>query len=225
MRCEGRFVMRTQAKGGRVSKILGFACMLLVVSGAAGFAQSYAFRSSWKAQDIQKLDMAGKKVVAVVISSDESLRMSAEEALARELNSRGFVGVAGYRSIPAELLQDGDKARAWFEKTGVSGVVVLRLLDVNKERVSSSVVWTSVSYQSFDNYYATAWQTVTPIGRGREVTNIAVETLLFDVAKGGLVWGGVTETSDVKNVQAYVAGLAGAISEELQRVGLVTRPR
>ena len=199
--------------------------MLMVSSGAAGLAQSYAFRSSWKAQDIQKLDMAGKRVVAVVISSDESLRMSAEEALARELNSRGFVGVAGYRSIPAELLQDGDKALAWFEKTGVSGVVVLRLLGVDKERVSSSVVWTSVSYQSFNNYYATAWQTVTPIGRGREITNIAVETLLFDVAKGGLVWGGVTETSDVKNVQAYVAGLAGAVSQELQRVGLVTRPR
>ena len=199
--------------------------MLMVASGTAGLAQSYAFRSSWKAQDIQKLDMAGKRVVAVVISSDESLRMSAEEALARELNSRGFVGVAGYRTIPAELLQDGDKARAWFEKTGVSGVVVLRVLGVDKERVSSSVVWTSVSYQSFNNYYATAWQTVTPIGRGREITNIAVETLLFDVAKGGLVWGGITETSDAKNVQAYVAGLAGAISEELQRVGLVTRPR
>lgn len=208
-----------------MSKILCCACMLMVASGAAGLAQSYEFRSSWKAEDIQKLDMAGKKVAAVVISSDESLRMSAEEAMARELNSRGFVGVAGYRSIPAELLQDGDKARGWFEKTGVSGVVALRLLAVDKERVSSSVVWTSVSYQSFNNYYATAWQTVTPIGRGREVTSIAVETLLFDVKKGGLIWGGVTETRDVKNVQAYVAGLAGAISKELQRVGLVTRPR
>ena len=136
--------------------------------------------------------------------------MSVEEAVARELTSRGLAGVAGYRTIPAELLQDGDKARAWFEKTGVAGVVVLRLLSVDKERVSSSaVVWSTVSYQSFSNYYATAWQTVTPIGKGREVTTIAVETLLFDVSKGGLVWGGVTEASDVKNVQTYVAGSGG----------------
>jgi hypothetical protein len=224
MRREGLFTMRAQVREGNVSKILGCGLVLMLASGAA-LAQSYEFRSSWKAQDIQKLDMAGKKVAAVVVSSDESLRMSAEEAMARELNSRGFVGVAGYRSIPAELLQDGDKAHAWFEKTGVSGVVILRLLSVDKERVASAVVWTSTSYQSFDNYYATAWHTVTPIGRGREVTSIAVETTLFDVAKGGLIWGGVTETRDVKNVQAYVAGLAGAISEELQRTGLVTRPR
>jgi hypothetical protein len=80
-------------------------------------------------------------------------------------------------------------------------------------------------YQSFSNYYGTAWQTVTPIGPGRIVTTISVETLLFDVAKGGLVWGGVTETSDVKNVQSYVIGLASAVSQELRRVGLVTRAR
>ena len=60
--------------------------------------------------------MAGKKVAAVMISHDESLRMSVEEAVARELTSRGSVGVAAYRTIPAELLQDPDKARAWFEK-------------------------------------------------------------------------------------------------------------
>jgi hypothetical protein len=206
-----------------VSKTIARALVVVLVCAAAAYAQSYAFRSSWKAQDIQKLDMAGKKVVAVVISEDESLRMSVEEAVARELTARGSVGVAGYRSIPAELLQDGDKARAWFEKTGVSGIVVLRLLSVDKEKVSSSVVWTTIYYQNFSNYYATAWQTVTPIGRSRDITTIAVETLLFDVSKGGLVWGSVTEASDVKDVQTYVAGLAGAISGELQRVGLVAR--
>ena len=199
--------------------------VLMVACATAVLAQSYAFRSSWKSQDIQKLEMAGKKVVAIVISTDQSLRMSVEEAVARELTTRGSVGVAGYRSVPAELLKDPDKARAWFEKTGVSGIVVLRLLGVEKERVPSAVVWSTTYYQSFSNYYASAWQTVIPIGAGRQITTIVVETLLFDVAKGGLIWGGVTEASDVKNVESYVAGLSGAISEELQRVGLVLRPR
>ena len=78
-----------------------------------------------------------------------------------------------------------------------------------------------MSYQDFSNYYATGWGPSTPIGRGREVTTIAVETLLFDVAKGGLLWGGVTEATDPKNVQTYIAGLAGEIAKELQREGLV----
>jgi hypothetical protein len=33
--------------------------------------------------------MAGKKVTAVMISRDDSLRMSVEEAVARELTARG----------------------------------------------------------------------------------------------------------------------------------------
>ena len=80
-------------------------------------------------------------------------------------------------------------------------------------------------YQDFNNYYATGWGTATPIGRAREITTIAVETLLFDVAKGGLLWGSVTESTNPKNVQTYIAGLAGEIAKELQREGLVTAAR
>ena len=194
--------------------------VLTLAFGAAVSAQSYAFRSTFKAPDAQKLDMAGKKVAAVMISNDESLRMSVEEALARELTSRGPVGVAAYRAIPAELLQDPDKARAWFERTGVVGVMVLRLLNVDKETVPSAVVWSTMYYQDFNNYYAVGWQNATPI-RTREVTTIVVETALFDVAKGKLIWGCVTESTNPKNVQTYVAGLAEEIAKELQRVGLV----
>jgi hypothetical protein len=186
------------------------------------FAQSYAFRSTWKADDVQKLDMAGKKVAAVMISRDTSLRMSVEEALAREVTARGSVGVAAYRTIPAELLEDPEKARAWFERTGVSGVVVLRLQSVDKEKVASAVVWTTMYYQDFNNYYATGWGGAVPL-RTREVTTIAVETLMFNVSNGKLIWGGVTESTNPKNVQTYIAGLAGEIAKELQREGLTTK--
>ena len=89
---------------------------------------------------------------------------------------------------------------------------MLRLVSVDKEKVYSAVVWSTMYYQDFSNYYATGWGTATPIGRAREVTTIAVETLLFDVAKGGLVWGSVTESTNPKNVQTYISGLAGEIS-------------
>ena len=195
--------------------------VVMLACGAAVSAQSYAFRSTFKAKDAQKLEMAGKKVAAVLISHDDSLRMSVEEALARELTSRGPVGVAAYRSIPAELLQDPDKARAWFERTGVVGVIVLRVLNVDKETVPSVVVWSTMYYQDFNNYYATGWGAATPI-RTREVTTIAVETVLFDVASGKLIWGSVTESTNPKNVQTYIAGLADEIAKELRREGLVT---
>jgi hypothetical protein len=193
---------------------------LILACSVGVSAQSYKFRSTWKTGNVQKIDMAGKKVVTVLISRDDSLRMSVEEALAREVTSRGPAGVAAYRSIPAELLEDPDKARAWFQKTGAAGVIVLRPLSVDKETVASAVVWTTTYYQDFNNYYAAGWQSSIPL-RTREETTIVVETLLFDVATGKLIWGSVTESTNPKNVQAYISGLADEIAKELQREGLV----
>lgn len=215
MRSQGRITSRTTA-----------GVLLLALAGSvAAYAQSYEFRSTWKAPGVQKLEIAGTKVAAVMISHDESLRMSVEEATARQLTSRGWEGVAAHRSVPREVLEDADQARAWFERIGVGGVVVLRVVDVSKETVHSSVMWTTSYYQNFASYYATGWQTAVPMGRGREVTTIAVETLLFDVAGGGLVWGAVTETTKPGSVQDYVTGLADAIGKELQREHLVAKPR
>jgi hypothetical protein len=205
------------SKGTAGILVLAIACTLSVG------AQSHRFRSTWKSPGVKTLDMAGKKVAAVVISHDQSLRMSVEEAVARELTSRGSVGVAAYRTIPAELLEDAAKARDWFQKTGVAGIVVLKLLSVDKETVPSAVVWSTMYYQDFHSYYGTGWATATPIGPGRQVTTIAVETLLFDVEKGRLLWGSVTESTNPKNVQTYVAGLAREIADELKDEGLVQR--
>jgi hypothetical protein len=206
-----------------VSKTTAGILMLVLACGGGVFAQSYKFRSTWKAPGAQALDMAGKKVAAVVISQDESLRTSAEEALAGELTARGSVGVAAYRTIPRELLQDADKAREWFDRSGVAAIVVLRVVSVDKETIPSAVVWTTTYYQSFSTYYVGGWQTATPIGPGREITTIAVETLLFDI-KGGLFWGSVTESTNPKNVQTYVKGLAAQVAKELQKQDLV-KPR
>jgi hypothetical protein len=201
---------------------LRIASIVILVCGVGLTAQSYEFKSTWKLQGAEKLDMAGKKVTAVLISRDDSLRMSVEEAVARELTARGKVGVAAYRSIPAELLEDPDKARGWFERTGVSAVIVMRVLSVDKEKVASAVVWSTMYYQDFNNYYATGWGNAIPI-RTRDVTTIAVETLLFEVASGKLIWGSVTESTNPKNVQTYIAGLADEIGKQLQREGVVPK--
>jgi hypothetical protein len=55
--------------------------MLLSLTACA----STGFVSTWRAPDAQPLTGEGPKVAAVVMSKDESVRRSAEDALAREL--------------------------------------------------------------------------------------------------------------------------------------------
>ena len=58
------------------------------------------FVSSWKAPDATPLQVSGAKVAAIVMMNDSSSRRAAEDALVRELNLRGAMGVPLYQIIP-----------------------------------------------------------------------------------------------------------------------------
>ena len=160
----------------------------VVAAAAAVAAADNTFLSTWKSPDAGPLNFAGRKVAALVIVEDDNLRMSAEEALAREISARGPVGVAANRFIPREELADKDRAKAWFERTGVQGAVVMRLVGADTQKVYSTVVWSSGYYGNVWDYYGNGWTTVTPIGKGRDATSITVETLLYDISSGKPIW-------------------------------------
>ena len=100
---------------------------LAMVSASADKAN---FTSTWKSPDAGTVAYAGKKVVGLIVSNDMSLRMSAEEALARDMTSKGVQGVAAYKVIPREEIRDKDTVKKWFERAGAAGVVVMRLVDL-----------------------------------------------------------------------------------------------
>jgi hypothetical protein len=197
-------------------------CALVLAAGLVA-GSSIDFLSTWKAPGAAPLDFKGRKVAAVLVTDDQSVRVSAEEALARELTARGSIGVPAYRIIPREELQKKDAARGWFERANVAGLVVLRIVATDTEKVYSSVVWTSGYYGYAWDYWGTSWASVYPIGRAREQKIITVEVLLYDLAKGTPIWAGVTRATDPKNVQAYMKELAVDVGRQLERDGLVRR--
>jgi hypothetical protein len=172
------------------------------------------------------MDFTGRKVAAVLITDDDSLRVSAEEALAREISARGPLGVAAYRIIPREEVKKKDAAKGWFERAGVQGLVILRVVKTETDKVYSSVVWSSGYYGSAWDYWDYGWASVHPIGGGRDSTTLTVETMLYDVSKGTPIWAGASRTTDPKNVQTYMKELAVDLVKQLEKDGLVkTRPR
>ena len=199
-------------------------CLVLAAAAAVTAAEN-AFLSTWTSPDAGPMNFAGRKVAALVIVDDENLRMSAEEALAREITARGPVGVAANRFIPREELADKDRAKAWFERTGVQGAVIMRLVGADTQKVYSSVVWSSGYYSNVWDYYGYGWTTVTPIGKGRNATSVTVETLLYDIASGRPIWAGVTRTEDVKDTASYMKGIAKDIGKQLEKAGLAKKGR
>jgi hypothetical protein len=196
----------------------------LIVPAALTARPDNDFISTWRAPGSEPLNFAGRKVAAVLIIDDQNLRVSAEEALARELTARGSVGVPGYRIIPKEELTK-DAAKGWFERAGIQGLVILRLVKTDTAKVYSSAIWASGYYNYAWDYWGTSWASVYPLGKAREEKTITVETLLYDLAKGTPIWAGVSRTTDPKDPQSYIKGLTIDVVKRLQSDGLISKAR
>jgi hypothetical protein len=179
------------------------------------------FTATWKAPGAASMTFAGKKVAAVVLSDDQSLRMAGEEALVRELTARGVQSVPAYRMIPREELKDAQKAKGWFERASVDGVVAMRPVSSDTVRKWEPSVWTQPYYGSFWGYWGYGWGTVYDPGRIREDHVVVVETLIFSVPADALLWAGASETTNPKDLPRFVHDVVDAAAKEMRKQGLV----
>lgn len=178
------------------------------------------FTSVWKSPDAYSVNFAGKKLAALVISGDESLRISGEEALVRELTARGFQAVASYRIIPAPVLKNTEEAKGWYEKSNVEGVIALRPVKKEARTAYNPGTWVSPYYGTMWGYYGYGWGSVYIPGSVDRNEVIIVESTIYSLPKNQLLWGGVSETKDPKTLQKFIGDLVKASVEQLQEQGL-----
>ena len=178
------------------------------------------FTSVWKWPEAGSVSFVAKKVAALVITQDDSLRISGEESLVRELTARGLESVATYRIAPKEELLSAERAKVWFEKANVEGVVALRPVSSEKRTTYNPGTWTTPYYSSLWGYYGYGWNSVYIPGSIDRDTVVVVETLIFSVSRNQLLWAAVSETKNPVSVQRAVEDLVKESVKELQKQGL-----
>ncbi len=197
------------------------AAAALAVSFTAVLLAAPKFTSTWKSMDAYGVSFKGQKVAALVITNDDSLRVSGEEALSRELTARGMEGLATYRIAPKEELKDADHAKPWFERKGVQGVIAMRPVSADKVRTYNPGTWLNPYYGSFWGYYGYGWGNTYIPGSVSEDTVVVVETLIFSVPKDKLLWAAVSETKNPKTLQKFVEDLVKEAAKVMKKQGLV----
>ena len=198
----------------RVSSVVMIVALTTVLSAKIDFT------STWKWMDASTISFAGKKVAALVISQDDSLRVAGEEALVRELTARGLQGVATYRIAPKEELQKAERAKVWFEKANVEGVVAVRPVSADKVSTYTPGTWINPYYSTLWGYYGYGWGSVYIPGRTDRETVVVVESTIYSVPRNQLVWAGVSETRNPKDLRQFVEELVKEAVSELQKQGL-----
>ena len=192
---------------------------LAMVAAVAALSAAVRFTSTFKSLDAGAVSFAGKKVAALVITNDDSLRVAAEESLVRELNARGMQAVATYRIAPKEELARADTAKPWFEKANVEGVVAVRPVSVDTETYTTGT-WVTSNYSTLWGYYGYGWGSMYIPGSVERNTFVVVETTIYSVPRNQLLWAAVSETKDPKTLQRFVEELVKESVKELQKQGL-----
>jgi len=202
-------------------RILVAAVMVAFAAGTVVYGAK--FKSTWKAPDVDRLNFAGKKVAAVVISEDQNLQISAEEELARQLTAHGVQGVPSYRLVPREVLRDKAKVREWFQQSSTDGLVVIRVVSADKEISYTPDLWVTSMYASPWDYYAYGWSTAIGGINRREDLVVTIETLVYNVPMSKLIWAGVSEKTNPKGAQKLVKELIESVVSEMRKEGLVPK--
>lgn len=202
----------------RVSS-LALACVV----AAATLAAAPKLTSVWTNPVAREVSFAGKKVAALVLTDDESLRVAGEEALTRELTARGLQGIATYRIVPKEELKDPQKAKVWYEQSSVEGVVAIRPVSSEKRTTYTPSTWVNPYYGTLWSWYGYGWSSMYVPGRTNRDTVVTVEALIFSVPRNALLWAAVSETKNPKDLRTFVQDLVKESVKELQKQGLAKR--
>jgi hypothetical protein len=191
----------------------------VVASIAAGACSNTEFKSTWKDPTVQHLGFQGKRVGAFVVTKDESLRRSAEDALAHELQKRGVQATPGYQLVPDESKKDKEALRSQLASMGIEGAVVMRVVD-RRQEVSYEPP-PGPYYGSLYGYWDYGWAATADPGYLRTDTIVSVETLVYDVPKDRLLWGGVSETTDPKKLDSFIKEIVDQAAKQMKKAGLI----
>lgn len=165
--------------------------------------------------------MGGSKVAAVVMTREQSSRRAAEDALARELTTRGAEGIPMYSIQTEEGPDTEEEARAAAEQAGIVGVVVMRPVRTDKEVVSTPSAYAGPAYGGYwGGYYGYGWGVATG-GEIRTDTIVVVETLVYSLQQNKLVWAGQSKSTNPSSVDALIEDAAEQVADELERLGLL----
>lgn len=163
----------------------------------------------------------GKVMVVGVAQSATTCRMF-ENHFVEELQQEGIIAVSGH-----DLIQPTEKiTEAQIEEALVDGafdsILITRLAG---EQSQSQYVQTGYQsgfpsyYNHYHGYYA--YSSISPVGYVDTVTEYQLETNLFDVQSGKMVWGGVKSVYDTSSRSSNIKKMVKTVIRDLNRKKLL----
>jgi len=115
---------------------------------------------------------------------------------------------------------DVDRLRAALGQHGIDGAITVRLLNI-EDKETYVPGNPRVHPGGYYGYYGRVGAVVYEPGYYRSDTYVKVETSLYDVAAGKLLWTGVSETLNPSTVDGVIAEIVETAGKQLTKQGLL----
>ncbi len=208
-------------------------CAVLVGLCACKTTTATNFSQSYRNPGFE--DTVFRRVLVIGVTGDEESRQAFENALASAIAREGGTAAPSYTVLPASEQISEDQLHAVLEREGIDGVVLTRLLSVDKDsqytppkkynkprtRYYPAGWGYGFGYGGFYGFYGTTFAAVHEPGYFDTSTTLRVETSLYSVATNDLVWTGQSETIDPDSLDEARTSITKAVATKLKQEQLI----
>ena len=155
-------------------------------------------------------------------------RTTVEDEVVYYMRLKNVNAIAGSDILPVDRSQvpkEKDKIMALLKSQGIDGVLTVSLMDVKRDTkyVQGSNYYAPLNfyggyYSSFYSYYPNMYTNIYQPGYYVNTQDIYLETNLFEVENGDLIWSAQSDSRDISEVDALANSYArGLVSHTIKR--------
>jgi len=174
-----------------------------------------------------------KKLFVIGVAENQESRQAFEDAFANAINGQGGSAATSWGHLPKSEQLTEDEVRSAVEAGGFDGVLITRLLAVDKAQQytpASTYNNPQTRYYAgggglygygFYGFYGTTFAQVHEPGYFETSTTIRVETNLYSVATDSLVWTAQSDTVDPSSIPDARDSMTAAVAKKLKEEKLI----
>lgn len=199
--------------------------LVLAALSAAGCSTITNFSATWTHDDYRNQGI--HKVLVIGMFERTGHRGTYESAVAEALGKRDIVAVSSLSVLPPNEEISEETFRKYFKDQNIDAVIITRLVSADSRQrwVPGYSYAVPYGYYNYYGYYARSWDVVHSPSYMVEETEINLETNIYAVPDGDLIWSGMSQTLDPADVVDAARSSAGALVRELRRAGILAESR
>jgi len=137
-----------------------------------------------------------KKVLIIGISKNETTKKFFEREFSKQLKKRGIEAIPAYDVLPATGELDKETVESKVKELGIETVLITRYLDQKTmtTHIPGQLYVVPDYYRGYMGFYNAGYRHIYEPGYQIDHEIISLETNVYDVKSGKLVWSALSET-------------------------------